>query len=114
MLNRILCRKDTLGRAHEAAEREKGQWLNAEDGYEDVYEDVRDTVWDPNIDDIQLPEAIERRSAETLKLEEEQRERMKEIKRVQESNLLFEEHIEQLEENMKSSQLSDNDPDDIA
>ena len=110
MSNRIPSMKETLRRAHEAAERIEDQWFNAED----VYEGVRDVVGDPSIDDFQLPEAIERRSAETLKLEEEQREWMKEIKRVKESGLLFKQRIEQLEENIKSSQLSDNYPDDIA
>ncbi|KAK0510515.1 hypothetical protein JMJ35_006947 [Cladonia borealis] len=110
MSNRIPSRKERLKRAHEAAERLQGQYFNAED----VYQDVRDVVGDPTIDDFQLPEAIERRSAETLKLEEEQREWQKEIRRVKESGLVFDQMIEQLEENMKSSQLSDDDPDEIA
>ena len=86
--------------AHEAAERIKDQWFNAED----VYDDVRDVIGDPKIDDFQLPEAIERRLAETLKLEEEQRIWQNEIERLKESNMILEQQIEQLENDMQSSQ----------
>ena len=65
------------------------------------------------IDDFRLPEVIERRSAETLKSEEEQRVCQEEIKRLKETHMILEQHIEQLENDLQSSQLSDSDSDDI-
>ena len=51
-------------------------------------------------------------SAETLKLEE-QREWQIFLKRLKESKMILAQQIEQLENDMQSSQLSDNDSDDI-
>ena len=69
MSGRITSRKESLRRVHELAERTKDQWADAND----VFDDVRDfvTAEDPQIGDLELPEAVERRSAETANLEEE-------------------------------------------
>ena len=54
MSGRITSRKESLRRVHELAERTKDQWAE-----------------DPQIEDSEVPEAVERRSAETANLEEE-------------------------------------------
>ena len=64
----------------------KNQWQNTQD----VYDDVRDVISDPQVEDFQLPEAIERRSAEAIILEEEAREWQKQIKRLKQNNMLLE------------------------
>lgn len=109
MSNRIPSRRERLRRAHESAGRIKDQWFNAED----VYDDVRDVIGDPTVSDFELPEAIERQSAETSKLEEEQRQWQREMKRLKETNMLIEQQMQSLEHDMQSSQLSDNQLDDI-
>ena len=70
MSGRIPSRKVRLSRAHESSERTKDQWANAED----VYDDLRDVISmeDPQMEDFRLPEAIERLSAETVELEEQE------------------------------------------
>ena len=102
-------REERLRRAHESAERMKNQWQNTQD----VYDDVRDVISDPQMEDFQLPEAIERRSAEAISLEEEAREWQKETKRLKQNNMLLEQQMEKLGDDMQSSQLTDNEPDDI-
>ena len=87
----------------------KNQWQNTQD----VYDDVRDVISDPQVEDFQLPEAIERRSAEAISLEEEAREWQKEIKRLKQNNMLLEWYMEKLGDDIQSSQLTDNEPDDI-
>ena len=88
MSGRIPSRKERLRRAHESAERTKNQGANAND----VFDDVRDliTAEDPNIGDLELPEAVKQRSAETISLEEEARAWQKEIKHLKERNMRYE------------------------
>ena len=50
----------------EAWTRIKDQWANANDVYDDVHELI--TAEDPQIGYLELPEAVERRSAETISL----------------------------------------------
>ena len=102
-------REERLRRAHESAERMKNQWQNTQD----VYDDVRDVISDPQMEDFQLPEAIERRSAEAISLEEEAKERQKERKRLEQNNMLLEQRVGKLGGDMQSSQLTGNGPGDI-
>ena len=48
------------------------------------------------MEDFQLPEAIERRPAETIRLEHEERAWQKEVKRFKKRNTLYEQEMESL------------------
>ena len=112
MSNRIPTRKERLRRAYKSAERTKNQWDNAND----VYKDVRDVITreDPKMDDDFIwPEAIERWSAETINLEEEAKAWEKEVKRLKEINMRYDQEIERLGVEIQSSQLTDDEPDNI-
>ena len=87
--------------AHESAERIKDQSATAKD----VFDDIRDlvTAEDSQIGDLELPEAVERRSAETISLEEEARAWQKEIKRLKEQNIRYEQEIERPKKEMQLS-----------
>ena len=56
---------------------------------------------------------MERLSAETIGLEEEARTWQKEIKRLKDLNMRYEQEIERLGQELQSSQLTDEEPDDI-
>ena len=111
MSNRIPTRKERLRRAYELAERTKNKWDNAND----VHKDVRDIITreDPKMDDDFIwPEAIERRSAETVNLgEEEAKAWKKELKRLKEINMRYDQEIERLRDEIQSSPLTDDEPD---
>ena len=112
MSNRTPTRKERLRRAYESAERTKNQWDNANN----VYKDVRDVITreDHKMDDDFIwPEAIERWSAETINLEEEAKAWEKEVKRLKEINMRYDQEIERLEDEIQSSQLTDDEPDNI-
>ncbi len=111
MSGRIPSRKERLRRAHESSARTKNQWDNASD----VYDDVRDVIntEDPQMKDYQLPEAVERRSAETLNLEEEEKAWQEEVKRFRERNMRYEQEAEKLGDEMQTSQLTDEEPDEV-
>ena len=59
----------------------------------------------------QLPEAIERLSAETIRLEEESRAWQDEVKHFQEITMRCELETEALRDEMQTSQLTDEEPD---
>ena len=111
MSGQVPSREERLRLAHESAERIKDQCANAND----VYDGVRDltTVEDPQIRDLDLPEAVEGRSAEMISLEEEARAWQKEIKQLKEQNVRYEQEIERIGKEMQSSQLSDEEPEEI-
>ncbi len=111
MSNQIPSREERLRRAHESAERIKNQW----DIANDVYDDVRDVISteNPQMEDFELPEAIERRSAETINLEEEAKAWQQEIKHLKERNMRYEQELEKLGDDIRSSQMTDDEPDDI-
>ena len=111
MSGRIPSRAERLRPAEEAAERIKDQWANAND----VFDDVRNLIHseDPTIGDNELPEAVERRSAETLRLEEEKRGWQKEIKLLKEQSMRYEQEILRMEKEVQLFQLLNEEPEEI-
>ena len=81
----------------------------------DVYDDVRDVIAqeDPHMEDFIWAEAIERRSAETVNLEEQAKAWDKEVKRFKEINMRYDQEIERFGDEIQSSLITDDEPDNI-
>ena len=108
MSGRIPSRKESRRRADEDSEKLKDQYDKASDIYDDVRE-VVDTE-DPSIKDYQLPEAIERMSAETIEIAEQRKAFSAEVEAFNEEGIALALETDIITMELQSTQLLNEEP----
>ena len=106
--NLLPSRETSLRRADENSERLKAQFGNADDIYDDMRE-VVDTD-DPSINDYQLPQAIEKMSAETMEFDEQRKALLADLETLNEEGIELEVEMHLITMELQSTQLTNEEP----